>query len=142
MSLFPEQVKGAGAKRVARTAIHAILETTIMSWIAFDHFLCRNPARPFALRIDCSGALKFQSLLAHRNAITPSGRRGFNEVEETLFRVDHDGARLIASEGYFLRPKLWIDTVLIGFYRVAVLGNLFLFGFSGLALASLERATC
>src|SRR5690606_21299692 len=120
-----EQVEGGGTKRVARTTIHPILEATIVGRIALDHFLGPNPARPLTLRVDCSGTLELQPLFAHSNAVAASRRRRFNEIKETLFRVDHDRAGLIASKGDFLRPELGIDIVLAGFYRIAALGSLF-----------------
>ncbi len=121
-----KQVQSARTKWVAWTTIHTVLEATIVSRITLDHFLGWNPARPLPLRVDCSSALEFQSLLADSDAITASSRRRFNKVKETLLRVDHDSARLIAGKSHFLRPELRIDVVLVGLNCIAALGSFFL----------------
>ncbi len=112
-----EQIHGARTKWIAWTAVHTVLVATILSRIAFNHFLGRNPAWPFALCADSCCSLELKSDFTDRNAVTARSGRGFDEIKEILRRIDDDRASFVTGEGYGLRLIAWVDIV-------AVEGNL------------------
>src|SRR5690606_10567359 len=103
------EIEGAGAERILRAAVHAVLVAGIFLRLALDHALGRDPARPFLLVADHRSALELESLLTDGDAVAARLAPALDQVEILVGGVDDDGAGRIARERHDLRLEAFLD---------------------------------